>query len=943
MSNYRLYIDGREADLGDSNAITWSLQRTDYSNPTSVRNTFTKTVKLPYTNNNNQIFNNIWKLDRIEFGGSFNASKRTPFTLTKNGDVMECGYMKLEKINWNGKTYEYEVTLYGELGNILYSLSYKEDPYGNVEPLTLGDLDYGFYNLTIDNTTVYEAWQRLAGSDKPSEKYDIINFAVCYDGVPTLNNFEPKQIWTSIDHNCYVQWDDEHGTFGNLPSVIYEDGDSGQIPYTYATTYETTGDPDDHYALIEMSNGITPLEARDFRSYLLRPVISVAKMFEAIGRYINWQFGYTLDISDQFFNSNDFKKSWITLSMLYEVDPDIESGKIMSFTDILSLTSSPAEYLISYCKIYGIYIDFDVVRGTLTLKRLPRFFENTTEDMKIDLGSAININPLSFDKASYTFDYGDGDGMFLKKYKEDYGITYGSKKINTGYKFSSDSSQYITNNIFREAVDSIDQSVYYRYPFGTDRGDVLSLPVGLIDLNEQKYRLFNIDSDGIITNKDVNMRTRDIFFTLQGLTFIGHSIKGYGYQMQNEEWAGLRRNVWQDGFPKLQFHADGNKATDGKNVLVRFNGMMNTHFGHVVSDDNEAFITDHYDDMPTVQYILSDDNKALKKYTGKNCYYDYPFAEPEESRKYIITIDHIPSFQRCIYDYSFDDTGIYLMIKSAFGTHLWQPSGNNVTIVPSQSKVKTTVGVVGTSGRKKYSCLVDYSGLPSNHKFLILTSVRSNDIEEILDGNNYAYPEILNNTTMIDCKPLSPVSTRTEVSASSYQVVGSIFRTNGSPQTRLLTTLSTIRGNVQWENIYYVVYDLTEMGLDTEITTVDRGIAYFNATPTRIGYNYKMVETFDFSVTREIYVPACVIEDDSIGIYSQCWNNFISDVYSVNTRVLECICYIDDIRRAFHKFFYYQNCLWVLSKVSDWNMDSKRCKAVFLKVNSKANYLNSAK
>ena len=98
-----------------------------------------------------------------------------------------------------------------------------------------------------------------------------------------------------------------------------------------------------------------------------------------------------------------------------------------------------------------------------------------------------------------------------------------------------------------------------------------------------------------------------------------------------------------------------------------------------------------------------------------------------------------------------------------------------------------------------------------------------------------------------------------------------------------------------------------------------------------------MTETLDFGISRELYVPNCTY-GQNIGVYNEYWKHYISDVYSINTRVMECYCFLDNIDKVFREFYYYDNCLWILSKIVDWSMDTKLCKAMFIKVNDIDNY-----
>ena len=98
-----LLINDLPVDLSDEGiSILFQRQRTDYTNPTIVRNSFTKTIKLPGTKTNNSIFSNLWKLDRYVNinGGDFVPSKREPFVLLKDGNLVEQGYVKLNNIVW---------------------------------------------------------------------------------------------------------------------------------------------------------------------------------------------------------------------------------------------------------------------------------------------------------------------------------------------------------------------------------------------------------------------------------------------------------------------------------------------------------------------------------------------------------------------------------------------------------------------------------------------------------------------------------------------------------------------------------------------------------------------------------------------------------------------------------------------------------------------------
>lgn len=936
MNNYKLYIGGKVVDTQDGGiSILFQRQRTDYTNPTIVKNSFTKTIKLPGTKTNNSIFNEIWKLDRVQWTGAFNASKRTEFILIKDGALVEKGYAKLNNIVWDGHFYSYEVTLYGELGNLLYGLSYSvDDVTEDTVPLTLGDLDLGFSSFEITKDLVRNAWRRLSGDTSALAIFDTLNFMVSYDGVPQAKNFDPKKMWCSVDRLASVEWKENFYYAESFPSSITED----DVTYTTVDTFISRMDPNDHYGLLELKNDMTPLETRDLRSYLLRPILRIKKVFEAIGSYINTHYGYTLDISDPFFSSSEFTSTWLTLSMLYEIDPEVESGTRFTKKQLLQNTSSPASYLISYCKTYGIYMDVDFINKTLTLTRLPNFFTGQVNELLLDKSKQIKITPLSFDKASYTFDYGDGDGEFLKRYKDTYGIQYGSKRVNTGYRFDASSAPYIDNNVYKQGLDSLDQSVYFKYPYAVRSGHLFTYPTPLMDdANRPSYKLFDMNTyhqTGEVKTIDGEMSV-GTWYPHYNNTAYG-SIVSSGYQWMDVWWAGLREGVWQDGFPKLQFHSEGNSSADGKDVLVRYDDFHQVSYGHISkSTDRTYWNPETYNsggfDATKVNYLLSDDFYLMKDIIGTNAYYDCPQPVDGYGVSYITVINSLPSFVRCDYSYTRNSSNIPGFYVAAYDTSNLAGT-SDVALLKYNANFLTNVAQ--GSGRQ-YPYFTNYS-IDRNHRYFLASVVKtlnSGDATVIATGNDYACPDIVG-STIIDSTSLRYGTDNT------LQLIGSIVQTGNSTLNQV-TPLSTYNASraVSWNTFYLVIYDLTELGLESTLTTVEDCMLYFNVTSRTVGFPYNINNTLDFGVSREIYVPATTYAKN-IGVYNKYWAHYIADVYSVDTKVFEAYCYLDNIDEVFREFYHYDNSLWILSKIVDWNIDTKYCKATFIKVNDKDNYLS---
>ena len=63
MRNIRLYIGGQRVDLDSSVNIPFTYQTSDAEMPTSVKNSYSKTVSLKGTDRNSRVFGGIWHLD----------------------------------------------------------------------------------------------------------------------------------------------------------------------------------------------------------------------------------------------------------------------------------------------------------------------------------------------------------------------------------------------------------------------------------------------------------------------------------------------------------------------------------------------------------------------------------------------------------------------------------------------------------------------------------------------------------------------------------------------------------------------------------------------------------------------------------------------------------------------------------------------------------------
>lgn len=290
-----LYINGQRADLDNEAIIQFTYTMEDLTAPAVVKNSYSQQVTLKGTPNNNRIFGHLYRSDRV-IGAGFNAMRKMPFEIYKNASLLESGYIKVDNIEHKGENITYKVTLYGGLGSFLYALSYKADG----EKMTLADLTYTDTPISyqITKEAVQEAWNALGTSYSKANKWHTINFAPCYNGIPT-DDFSADKAIDASQNKHYVQSITEN-----------------------SKKYTSNN-------FVKLSKAYDEWQTKDLRSYMQRPVVRVRSIFEAIkDKALNG--GYDVELDSTFFHIHNpyYNDTWITLPILNALELGEDSGVV---------------------------------------------------------------------------------------------------------------------------------------------------------------------------------------------------------------------------------------------------------------------------------------------------------------------------------------------------------------------------------------------------------------------------------------------------------------------------------------------------------------------------------------------------------------------------------------------------------------------------------------
>lgn len=354
----KLFIGDKYVDFGDGFQIPMTYQLEDRTNPTVIKTAFSKTIALPGTDNNNRIFN-FFKYDRYQaygddiIGAYFDPSKRCPFKLYCNGDLIESGYCKLLNVKNNSGVITYNINLFGGLGDFFFNLSYDE----NGDKKSLASLTYGVVDnqgnelnpdteldYVINKDTVNDAWNDLIyGRSKPKTKWDVINFAPCYNGIPD-NNFDANKVLINASAN----------------------GDIYHIFTTAVTEDDKTYTTVDGWTLGELKKEYDEWEMHDLRSYLQRPVVRVKNILQACFDPRNnkgeGNTGYTVDLDETFFNDKNpyWEDAWMALPLLNtESESDVTTSSSETEFEDIAVGPTAGNSGVTYLSISGDDLNTD--------------------------------------------------------------------------------------------------------------------------------------------------------------------------------------------------------------------------------------------------------------------------------------------------------------------------------------------------------------------------------------------------------------------------------------------------------------------------------------------------------------------------------------------------------------------------------------------------------
>lgn len=911
----QVFISGREVELSTPLDIPMTYTAEEMKNPTIVKVGYSKTITIQGTQTNNQIFGEMWNLERTQLYGlgggvNFNPSQRVSCQIYHNGDLIEEGYVKMDSIEKNGKQIVYNLTFYASLADFFYKMTYGDDG----EEMTLADLDYTDENnrdidlsFNINKDAVNDAWNNIGKG-----KWSVINFAPCYNGRP--EGFSSDMAVINMSGNTSFQ------------ESVTEGG----------KTYSARNG----YVLAQLNKEYTEWETRDLRSYLQRPVLSVKGMWRAFQKKAT-ELGFQMELDPTFFNDDNpyYSSAYMTLPMLTSLEN--VGGDTYSAT-IGSGYVNPSLLLPIEGNLTGTSGSISVENNVVKVSQNDSGTFNIGIDVSLNLSANTTSNELY---AAFTESpkgkHMLGTGYVFQLLAYSGGRCIGGSNIlnlTTGFVdyIPLTPDDYLNyTSIYPSNVDTVlgefrkvgDKS--YRFYTGSD---TVHLQMDNVTVNADTYFILRLvkgysagkylgkvfpsklwDYDSInVTASSGNLNGGNISFT--STNTINSGTKITKEKLLQSEYTPCEYML---SFTKL-FGLMWLKDIYTKRVKV----MTRNTFYSLGEEDIEGII-----DYSKQQKITP--------LTFKQKYYDLQLSaeQSEFEKKYESDYSYRYGRQRLNTSYNFDDSvndlykdNIYknaimgnekrVLFRNFRNGSNWYPAPLYDGMTLTYYNGDDSIDVSRTMGKVVYT---DWS----------------------IDGSYDCQPRLCLNDG--EDSPIDGSSVLLFYNGNRAQTDA-----NGNPINFWLSDDTTMMLSLNDGNPCWLITENGSDGRDI-IAYKKNSLPYFSRyyTPVEANtgstpMNATVLYSWDFGVPKEIYCKDITYSTAST-IYHNYWKNFLTDQLDVNTRVLDTYVLMDRkvLGDCLRKIYYFNNSYWILNEISDYNICSyNTTKCQFIKVENVDNYTN---
>lgn len=954
----KLYIADKEVDFSSELSLPFVYQLEDTNNPTVIKNMFTKTINIVGTKNNNKIFGDIYEFDRNQLindeyltGAYFNPSKRTPFQLFNNGELIESGYMQLNSITLKDKIINYQITLYGGLGDFFYNISYNEEN----EPLKLSDLKFKVkdkfgvelesdkeMDFKINADFVKKCWETLSSGFATGEIYDYISFAPSYNGLH--EDFDNNKVLVNTHNN---------NVFTTTSSTI----DS--------TNYKTYNG----FALCELNNEYSEWEMRDLRSYHQRPVLKLSKLIEAIADKDN-NGGYTVEFDRDFFNKGNpyYNDAYIALPLFTSALKSDEANNIKVECNV-GLKPTP--------KVGN-------VNGTLTSQSMSYIFP-------------INSDVLTTD--GETIDNSETSVQSVFNVELDYQLSLVSDVTNDLYDGYSYSKVVVFNGYVNHITMLVGCATFIQAVVEDESGKILGYSdiTEFTNLSDDKFQQFGQQEKYIDFNPVVKEATKQ--------KVLGHWV----YSSTNKK----HNFVTEKGNNTYRLKINNIQRADTMKIklyVYRCSNNTGMNIGNVVPSQIYSDNTTPTYNTANISLIADENSTLTINIPNSNIYTNARITKQSLLKTEKTPCDYLLSYCKLFGLYFSKDTTtktIYIRQRNNYFKNKVNNWNNRIDkskdikispIIFDYKFYRMTLENTGDYLNEKYS---NEYGVNYGQKRINTNYNFNGDTKDMLDGNVYQNTipllgtslyyrkfyndknvevppfvndgftyKLFNTSNKIESAdvefPISVNLSKTQPinAKSGYDVLPKqcFFKKDNSKESLndISSSLLFFNGFPKQSKVdYYLTDDLPIMGLLNNskpcyISTQSN----FDSSNQFVGYKYNdlpqflsvktrannITDTFDMGKPKEIYISNTNYEED-VTIYNRYWRDFYNDELDINTKKVSANVNLNGINvnsELMREFYHFGNSNWILNKIENYEPNKNvTTKCEFIRVQNIKNYTKS--
>lgn len=511
MISTEIYVEDNRLDLVDEISTEFSYAIDDIQDFGSRNTSFSKTINITGTANNNKIFGFVFDLGNANItddtqpniGYNFNASKVANCRIFIDKIQIFKGVLRILEIVKDGSAIEYQCAVFGELGGFISAL-------GNNRLEDLASVSGGGYsaysaynkawtaaNITDQTTSVANSHVLFGLIDKGNVSTNKVDF----DFRAFRPCFKVKEMLEKIKIQSGYTWD-----FPYLSNSLFDrlviSANSKTLSNTstqafYATanaaSYSTDNYPDftvvtagnftltgnSYYYNSATALGCTisaqlsleitdvyPAAPQDVTISLRVNGVAVdSETFpiNAVPTPLNTQLEYTTtlnqnDYIDVFISSTantyDVDSGYLRVDSQTATDVPINYGETIQMDKQLPRGIFQRDFFLSICKMFNLYVyDDPVDEKKIIIKPYINFYSGATEDWtnKIDRAKPMSIKPMSEINARYyQFKYKQDNDVYNENYRKKYAEGYGDNIFDTTFDFVKDTDT--TEVIFSSSV-----------------------------------------------------------------------------------------------------------------------------------------------------------------------------------------------------------------------------------------------------------------------------------------------------------------------------------------------------------------------------------------------------------------------------------------------------------------------------------------------------------